>query len=200
MVALAFEEVYPLSQNYIWPPNVLDKLIRAGDSVYKNSKRRRDSQLQNKPRRYLTLDEVNKHFLISGQGVHTERVNYDVAESYSISVDRLIKSFTKFFKKSNKGALCCNDHVISFFRCEDIKTHYIFDSHCRDQDGMNYIERNNEYVPTAALIRFNSLPDMAELIYRNLTGAPKSRGIGSLLEDEDSQIYFTMSSVVFRLA
>lgn len=156
MVAMAYAEKKSVRN---WTPEDLDTIINIGDDVFLAS-----NAIITSNENYLSLDEVIKDFKIDGTRYHVELRHH--GEHYvqtSLMYVQLIEGFEKFFITSKKGVLFFKSSFVSFF-LED-EYYYLFDSHSRDANGLLY--NIDEHGYAGALVRFNDIRDMAELIIRN---------------------------------
>lgn len=167
MVALAFAETEAVHN---WTPKTLDMLIRIGNDVYLNS-----DNGTGKKSIYLSLDEVKQDIIINDLNYHIELLHkIELHVNNDLSFVSLVDGFENFFSFLSKGAFVGNLYSFAFFSEveNDNISYYLFDSHKRDEHGLNY-----KIARKAALISFDNIEDMAELIVRNLNGLKKKTDV-----------------------
>lgn len=173
-----------------WTSVIIDDILTEGDNYFG------DSIKKQKTRKIYNQDELNQSFELGDCKYDIKSTDLSKSTGdYGFALDLVVAALVKYFSDPDSnftsGVFIAREYAVAIFkrkapRSEDL-IYYLFDSHKRGSDGLISDDK-----PTAVLLRFDTLTDLAQVLVWNLNGSRQWDGT------RNSKDAFTITPLVLE--
>lgn len=169
-----------------WDADILRQIIAYGQGMYEASRTKKVA--------VVLLKDVKQKFRIT----KTLKFDYEqvkcVNDDCKFSVVKTKVQLESYFKENNHCIFLANGQYVAIIKENDKM--YLFDTHGRGPSGLNQRERKIAF-RQASLIICENIPDLAEVLVRNLGEVPFENRLSHFKDDVMSDAPFVIYSVEF---